>query len=388
MAMKDLHSEIMENILLRLPVKSLLRSKCVCKEWFNIISRPQFAKSHLRHPQTQARIGLCIIDYGDNTDDKVVGYLHSTTEYDDNGELLDPHRFDDIEETLNLNSPKILDSCDGLFCFVGGYHKIVLWNPSTRQHNQLPPNPNLSDNDFSPYREWESPRGIEKIENYYGFGYDSFSDDYKIVGVFVPDHDSNIRIDVFSLKSYSWRRILQKDYDADSYVENENGVVFHGAAHWIASSSSPSSSKYDRHPIILAFDFEKEQFKEMKIPVNTIVRARLQVIEERLCLYDHYQDEIEKWVMEEYGVESSWIKLPPPIYMHINIFNEQSSYQLWGFLNSKYLLRVDFWEFILWDHKENTEHEVMTFEPMRHRRPMFFVETLVSPYSSFHTPIV
>ena len=67
-------------------------------------------------------------------DEKLVGYLHSTTEYDDNGDLQDPHFFDDIEETPNINGPHFLDSSDGLYCLVGGYHKIVMWNPSTHQH--------------------------------------------------------------------------------------------------------------------------------------------------------------------------------------------------------------------------------------------------------------
>ena len=118
-----------------------------------------------------------------------------------------------------------------------------------------------------------------------------------------------IRIDVFSLKSYSWRRILQKEYDAASYVVKENGVVFHGAAHLIA---------YSPHdPIILAFDFEKVEFKELKIPVKWILRAGLKVMEERLCVYDQLTDEFEKWVMEKYGDESSWTKMPSPhIYIH------------------------------------------------------------------------
>ncbi|XP_074271176.1 F-box/kelch-repeat protein At3g23880-like [Silene latifolia] len=39
---------ILDNILPRLPVKSLLRFKPVCKSWFASISTPAFQKSHLR----------------------------------------------------------------------------------------------------------------------------------------------------------------------------------------------------------------------------------------------------------------------------------------------------------------------------------------------------
>src|ERR1044072_4289426 len=38
--------DLIVDILVRLPVKSLLRFKSVCKPWLSLISHPQFAKSH------------------------------------------------------------------------------------------------------------------------------------------------------------------------------------------------------------------------------------------------------------------------------------------------------------------------------------------------------
>ncbi|XP_061371685.1 F-box protein At1g15015-like isoform X2 [Gastrolobium bilobum] len=38
--------DVIQEILLRLPVKSLVRFKCVCKSWLSLISDSQFAKSH------------------------------------------------------------------------------------------------------------------------------------------------------------------------------------------------------------------------------------------------------------------------------------------------------------------------------------------------------
>ncbi|MCI24237.1 F-box/kelch-repeat protein, partial [Trifolium medium] len=42
-----LPEELIIQILLRLPVRSLLEFKCVCKSWKTRISDPKFAKSHL-----------------------------------------------------------------------------------------------------------------------------------------------------------------------------------------------------------------------------------------------------------------------------------------------------------------------------------------------------
>ncbi|RHN59202.1 putative F-box domain-containing protein [Medicago truncatula] len=40
--------ELIIQILMWLPVKSLIRFKCVCKLWFSLISDPHFANSHFQ----------------------------------------------------------------------------------------------------------------------------------------------------------------------------------------------------------------------------------------------------------------------------------------------------------------------------------------------------
>ena len=53
--------------------------------------------------------------------------------------------FDYISDYENFNFTyciRLFSSCDGLLCIVALSGKIVIWNPSTRQHHQLPPNPN------------------------------------------------------------------------------------------------------------------------------------------------------------------------------------------------------------------------------------------------------
>ena len=63
----------------------------------------------------------------------------------------------------------------------------------------------------------------------------------------------------------------------------EGSVFLHGAFHWIDSS-------FSFNPVILAFDFEKEEFKEMAIPIKHLDDDRLKVIEGHLYVYDHYKE--------------------------------------------------------------------------------------------------
>ena len=54
---------------------------------------------------------------------------------------------------------------------------------------------------------------------------------------------------------------------------------------------------------ITAFDFEKEEFREMEIP-NNVRCFKLTVVGGCLCLYKKY-DPSETWVIKEYGIDMS-----------------------------------------------------------------------------------
>ena len=44
----DFDDDIITEILLRVPAKSLIRFRCVCKSWRALISDPSFVQNHLR----------------------------------------------------------------------------------------------------------------------------------------------------------------------------------------------------------------------------------------------------------------------------------------------------------------------------------------------------
>ncbi|GMN36513.1 hypothetical protein TIFTF001_006095 [Ficus carica] len=91
--------EIIIDILSRLPVKDLLRYRCVSKPWCSLIDGPDFINLHLKHSlQTNSNLALVIRGCG----------LHWAN--------LDP-----LDSAIQLNHPldyeggtEVLGSCNGL----------------------------------------------------------------------------------------------------------------------------------------------------------------------------------------------------------------------------------------------------------------------------------
>ena len=129
-----------------------------------------------------------------------------------------------------------------------------------------------------------------------GFGYDSSSDDYKVIVVYTFRYISEETVvDVFSLKSNKWKSIEETHHTT---VVTRDATVLRGALHWLNCSTSYDGIRKLKLYKIIAFDFEKEEFQEMSIP-NNDRRFKLMVVGGCLCLYKEYVPN-EMWVMKEY----------------------------------------------------------------------------------------
>jgi hypothetical protein len=122
--MSSLPDEVILEILSRLPVKPLLRFRCVSKPWLALIDSPEFIKLHLKQSlKTNTNLSLILSD----------GYLYSSD-------------FDSLDRAIELDHPlktphygtEILGSCNGLLCLSNKKEDVALWNPSTRKYKKLP----------------------------------------------------------------------------------------------------------------------------------------------------------------------------------------------------------------------------------------------------------
>ncbi|GMN69736.1 hypothetical protein TIFTF001_038782 [Ficus carica] len=149
--------DVMLKILQQLPVKSLLRFKCVSKSWYNVINSPTFIAMH--HHRSES-------DYTtkDHKDHFVSLFGHQSS--------ICFFSYDTFEFSLNLSVDypcrrhslvSIVGSCNGLLCLWDTeYHYLM--NPATRDVKRLAKEPALPHN----------------MHLAYGFGFDPKAETYKL----------------------------------------------------------------------------------------------------------------------------------------------------------------------------------------------------------------
>ncbi|KAL4379551.1 hypothetical protein GQ457_02G032280 [Hibiscus cannabinus] len=119
--------EVIVRILKRLPAKSVVRFRSVCKSWDTLISDPSFISTHLQASlsnNTSFLLFLCVKN----------GKTRFSLHYDQDG----------FEESKQLHLPpfsSVLGSCNGLICvqlfsFVVDF---LLWNPSIQKVRAVQP---------------------------------------------------------------------------------------------------------------------------------------------------------------------------------------------------------------------------------------------------------
>nr|XP_023876158.1 F-box/kelch-repeat protein At3g23880-like [Quercus suber]XP_023876165.1 F-box/kelch-repeat protein At3g23880-like [Quercus suber]XP_023876171.1 F-box/kelch-repeat protein At3g23880-like [Quercus suber] len=308
----DLPDEIVLEILARLPVKSLLRFRCVCKTWYSYITNPNFISTHL----------LCY----NNHDGGYVIYMprtavhrayfhrpHSqicTLAFDRTFETISEFR---IPFTFQSGYASLVGSCNGILCFTDFItpksNDVYLWNPSIRKFKRLP-NTCLNQ--------------TQVLNVAHGFGYDSLNNDYKVArfswtGIkWIPPPE----VEVYSLSSDSWKRVelgISRRPNVISY--GFNGILafpfVSGHLHWMIEMIEEGGGQERRYTsMILSFDVNSEKLKELPVPdEGGCIAKYLTSYKEKLALikFGHGAQPFSKlcsiWVMREYGVLDSWNKL-------------------------------------------------------------------------------
>ncbi|KEH43632.1 putative F-box domain-containing protein [Medicago truncatula] len=274
---KQLPEELIVDILLKLPVRSLLQCKCVCKSWKTLISNPQFTKTHFLNSIDSPQLFSSGIGVRRNPNEILSYPVKPLLENPSNS--ITPLNFS-MEHCYD-----ILGSCNGLLCLYDIYqHNFTLWNPSINLKSKTSPTIILSDTEII-------------ID--YGFGYDQINDKYKVLVFVLHEYEKTARIYTFG------ENIWNTFPNFPCYLNSQLGIYLSGTLNWIGNK--------DNEYVLISIDLEKEIYGEVLLPrhddADNVRSTHLSVLSDCLCVSFDYKTHWTVWMMKEYGVAESWTKL-------------------------------------------------------------------------------
>ncbi|XAR48851.1 hypothetical protein NMG60_11031816 [Bertholletia excelsa] len=185
---------------------------------------------------------------------------------------------------------KVMGSCNGLVCLLYNPNTIILWNPSTRDFKELP-SPPCSASDIS----------------FYGIGYVSSMDDYKVVLAARPVSADKTQPFIFNLKGNNCWRGIEQGLRSSITMLDDVGTFFNGALHWRATWDFGLTNQ----EAIIALDMEEEKFRvilQPEVDDERIVSFHTLGVSQgclSLCSYS-YGLHVGIWEMKKYGDRTSW----------------------------------------------------------------------------------
>ncbi|KAL5558441.1 hypothetical protein UlMin_034652 [Ulmus minor] len=254
-----LPKDCISDILVRLPLDALQRSRFVCKLWYNMIHNSSFIDAHLRRSES-VLIFLSPIPQENS-------YLSKPNAFSVEAKLLCPNSF------LMFNDPRInRDSksihflefkdgkgrigeykisclgniratCNGLILLDDTTKKggLVVMNPVTRKLMALPLGTICS-----------------KSNESYGFCLSNDAGNYKVVHLF-RDSLGFVNCEILSLGSRFWKEVDGPSSALFDWLRCDT-VSAIGALHWFPQV------KEQRGDSILSMDLEKEKFHQVPLP--------------------------------------------------------------------------------------------------------------------------
>lgn len=173
--------DLVLNILANLPVKSVLRFRCVRKSWNSSITSPNFISSHLELYSSRRLLFM--------KRDRIPHDRLLCT-------VICEHASDWISDfDIPFTWPQLVGSCNGLLCF-SAKDSVYLLNPSIGKFKTVSLLSSSSSASFSPVQT--------------GFCYHSETNDYKIVKISYRNWSLNMggtppQAEIYSMNSGSWK---------------------------------------------------------------------------------------------------------------------------------------------------------------------------------------
>ncbi|XP_020106938.1 F-box protein At2g23160-like isoform X3 [Ananas comosus] len=206
---------ILEEILSRLPTKSVLRLSCVSKLWHSIVSDPHFCNLHATRALVRDNHRSMLLIEGpviENNSGTRIKTLFTGSEANLHGSA--------ICHIVKCNTYFYNGTCNGLLIFRCDVapEPIILCNPVTREYLYLSAG-------APPFHD---------LESYFGLGFDPLRKVYKVFRFSLSRHSRKKDIcEVYTLGSHgSWRRVCS---DVEHFIFGP-GLYIGGKIFWTTIS--------------------------------------------------------------------------------------------------------------------------------------------------------
>ncbi|XP_063949007.1 F-box protein At4g11590-like [Daucus carota subsp. sativus] len=313
--MSNLTDDLWFEIFLRLPVKDLLASKCVCKSWLSNISSRRFVTDHLRRSISSGEDDETLIVHH-SVNLELQGWGPFSLTHLTSGDVLEQldYPYSEGYYSSGPTSSRILGSNCGIVCVLvehGRRYDIYLWNPATKLSKLVP----------------SQAEGRLLKQQIIGFGFDQKDFDCKVVEIVFSSTS------VYSSNRNAWRKMypIKQILPIDvPFVALE--VCLHG---FLLTTG---------HKGMMAFDLNKEVFiYDIKLPVDpedTCIAEYYDSIAVMMC--ERSENKVKLWTLDDEaclsggGVEASWtMKLSFDV-------GDQHFYRPQGIFNSVEFILVDY----------------------------------------------
>ncbi|XP_074265349.1 putative F-box protein At3g16210 [Silene latifolia] len=288
-----LPTELCTQILANLPAKTVLRFRCVCKSWCDIIDNPDFVALHRK---------ICKIN---SVSSKLLLSFEWLGRFGRKGCLLTVRHADALRKTDQIlkTSQKydLNGSCNELVLIrgltgLGERNPLMLWNPCIRKSLSIPLPPLLSSS---------AGRVV------YAFGFAPNINDYKVVAIssdWSQADGTNTCFAVYTLSDQQWS--LRNDGFNMSYPYYsrmfsrycpQTGFNFQGALYWIGYDPNRDGNVADSSTHLVSLDFDLEKFNYMELPFASDDRGAVRLpfrLRESLAVFCISSVQSSIWALE------------------------------------------------------------------------------------------
>lgn len=259
-SMINIVPDLLEEILLRLPLKSIRRFTTVSKQWRSTLESEMFTERRMKFRKSR-KISL-LAAYNCNCGFYRPGLLPAESRFEGEEEIVYIH--------CDATRPAL--TCNGLVCFPEP-DCIIVMNPSTEQLLRFPSGPDP----VSPHFRSNHFLGNRVV----GFGRDKVTGSYKVAKMSVERMFDDC--DILDVESGEWKKLSRPPYVTNL---GRQSVCVNGSIYWFFSGIG---SRYH----LLALDLHKEEFHKVSVPESLVKRdTQIANLEDRLAISNARTDGI------------------------------------------------------------------------------------------------